>query len=107
DADDIDAIERHARSAAGPPAAEQRYVVTAGGQPSEDFVEMNLCPARLRVFSILPVDEQDLHRREIITDVPFFWREHPVRRSRTSRSAGFRSARPGGWIPAARRAVAS
>ena len=55
----LDAVERGAWRAAGPPTAEQHDMVPTAGQPSEDLVEMNLGAAGEWVFPTLPVDDGD------------------------------------------------
>ena len=61
DADDINPVERCASRATRPSAAEQRHFVTPSGESSENLVQMQLCPACLRILPILPIDEQNLH----------------------------------------------
>lgn len=73
---DGDAVERCTGRAAGPAAAEQRDFVTERRQTAEDFVQMDLGAAGLRVVAILPIDEQDAHyirpiRRAKASSTPF------------------------------------
>ena len=59
DAVHLDAVERGAWRAARPATAEQHDMVPVAGQPSEDFMEMNLSAAGEWVFPALPVDDGD------------------------------------------------
>jgi hypothetical protein len=57
----IDAIHHRARSGVAPPAAEKVNAVTARREPAEYLMEMMLCATRLRVLTVLPVQDEDTH----------------------------------------------
>jgi hypothetical protein len=61
DTDDVDPVERCASGATWPSAAQQRHFVTAGGQSSENLVEVKLSTACLRILPVLPIDDEDPH----------------------------------------------
>jgi hypothetical protein len=63
---DIDPIERHARRSASEARAEQSHLVPATREPPEDLVEMGLGATRLRVFTVLPVDDVDSHGGRVL-----------------------------------------
>jgi hypothetical protein len=57
DAVELDAVERRLGRSTGPPGAQERDLVSPLREPPEDFVEMRLGAAGVRVFAVLPVDE--------------------------------------------------
>jgi hypothetical protein len=57
----FDSIEPGVGRAPWPAAAHERDLVSRGGEPTEDFVHMNLSAACLWILSILPIHEQDAH----------------------------------------------
>src|SRR5207342_1874313 len=61
DANDLDPIECGAWSTTRPPAAQQRDRMPADREPAEDFVQVDFRAPRLRILTILPVDEEQLH----------------------------------------------
>jgi hypothetical protein len=57
DAVDRESIDRCALRRPGPPATEERDLVTARRQTAKDLVEMDLGAASLWILTILPVDD--------------------------------------------------
>jgi fatty acid-binding protein DegV len=57
----VDAIDSRATSAAAPATAQQIDGMAAAGKSSENLMEMKLCASRLRVLSILPVEDEYFH----------------------------------------------
>src|ERR1019366_10368990 len=91
--------------AVGPAAAEQRDLVAAGREPFENLVKVDFRAACQRVFPILPVDDEDLHRsrpirRASASSTPFTKRALCSLPNRSaSRTAACRTTR-GGVTPA-------
>jgi hypothetical protein len=56
-----EAVERGSLWRPGPATAEERHLVTAGRQPAEDLVQVDLRAASLGVLAILPVDDENPH----------------------------------------------
>jgi len=57
----LNAVNDCARSGAGPSAAQQIHAVSFRNEPAEDLMKVKLCPARLRILAILPVEYEDSH----------------------------------------------
>jgi hypothetical protein len=57
----VDAIEGYAWSSILPGAAKQIHTVSAGDDAAEDFLEVKLGTARLRILVILPVEYEYAH----------------------------------------------
>jgi hypothetical protein len=57
----INAVDHRARRSVAPPAAEQIDSVTARRESAEYLMEMELCAARLRVLTVLPVQNENAH----------------------------------------------
>ena len=57
----IDAIDHRAWCCVAPTTAEERDGMTSCDETSEDLMEMELCTARLRVLTILPIQYQNAH----------------------------------------------
>jgi hypothetical protein len=58
---DLDIVEPSVRRASRPSAAQQGHLVTGAGESPEDLVHVDLGAARLRILTVLPVDEQNPH----------------------------------------------
>jgi hypothetical protein len=58
---DADAVNDCASRSGAPSAAQQINGVSASHEPPENLMEMKLCPARLWVLTILPVENEDSH----------------------------------------------
>src|SRR5688572_27011416 len=61
DAMDVHTIDARATLGTEPAAAEQGDLVSTARQTAEDLVQMDLGAPALRVFDVLPVDEQEPH----------------------------------------------
>src|SRR5687768_6565412 len=66
DAMDVHTIDAGTTLGARPSAAEKGDVMSAARQTAEDLVQMDLGAPALRVFDVLPVDEQKPHYRRPI-----------------------------------------
>src|SRR5438105_2938065 len=62
DAMHVDAVEDNPLRRAAPSAAKQVYSVARLNDSAENLAKMNLGAAGLRIFVILPVEDQDLHQ---------------------------------------------
>jgi len=58
---DRDAFQVRPRWCLVPRAAEEIYAMTARNQSREDFAEVKLGPASLRIFVVLPVQYEYTH----------------------------------------------
>ncbi len=56
-----DSVEHDVTWRVGEAAAEKVDAVPGGDDATEDFAEVNLRPARLRIQLIQPVQDEDLH----------------------------------------------
>src|SRR2546427_6067315 len=59
---DVDPVHCRGSGRSLPSGTDQPHPVAGGGKSSEDLEELNLRSTRLRIFPVLPVDEQDVHR---------------------------------------------
>jgi hypothetical protein len=57
----INAIDNRARRSFAPPAAEKIDFVAPRCESAEYLMEMDLCAARLRVLTVLPVQNENTH----------------------------------------------
>jgi hypothetical protein len=57
----VDSVNHLAVRRSFPAATEKRDGVTAPSNSSKDFVEMKLGASGLRVFTILPIEDENLH----------------------------------------------
>src|SRR6478672_9601538 len=57
----IDAVYCCATCRVIPPAAKQSDGVTASREAPEYLMKVKLCAARLRIFSVLPVEDENFH----------------------------------------------
>lgn len=57
----IDSIEKGAGWGALPSTAKEVDPVATGGKSSEYLVEMNFSAARVRIFPVVPVDDENPH----------------------------------------------
>jgi hypothetical protein len=61
DAVNIDAVDRRARRRAPPATAQELDDVTPSDKTPEYLMEMELCAPRLRVLTVLPVQDKNAH----------------------------------------------
>jgi hypothetical protein len=57
----VDSIEESTWCALIPAAREQIHPVTTSRNSSEDFVEVYLRASGIRIFPVVPVDDEDAH----------------------------------------------
>jgi hypothetical protein len=58
---DVHAVDTRTCRTAGPPAAQQRHVVTHRRETTEDLMQVDLGATSLRVLDVLPVDDENAH----------------------------------------------
>ena len=57
----VDTVDFRARRRAIPPAAKEIDRVTASRKTPEYLMKVKLCPACLRILSILPIEDENFH----------------------------------------------
>ena len=55
------AVDDRARGRRIPATAEEIHAVSPRNKPAENLMKVKLCPTRLRILSILPVENEDSH----------------------------------------------
>jgi hypothetical protein len=61
---DVDAVDSGGPGCPTPAGADQSNLMTACRQPGEDFEQVYLSSAGMRIREVLPVDEKDIHAEE-------------------------------------------